>query len=143
MKIKAFSELLAVPMDTIRYYEKLGLLQPKRLDNGYREYDEQCANQLKMIVVLKQLGFSLEEIGQLFGLGQQEVTAECNEQAVALFDEKVQQLTATIIFYGQALQQLQFAKSLIELDKYEQNQETIQRAITSLFNELKKGEHHG
>lgn len=89
LKIKAFSEMLAVPIDTIRYYEKLGLLQPKRLDNGYRQYDKECAKQLKMTIVLKQLGFSLKEIDQLVGLGQQEVTTECNEQSVALFDVKV------------------------------------------------------
>lgn len=56
---------------------------------------------------------------------------------------KSKQLTDTIRFYKKALKELQFAKSLIEQDKYEQNQETIQQAITSLFNELKKGEYHG
>lgn len=94
-------------MDTIRFYEKEGLLQPKRLPNGYRDYDESCEAQLKMIVVLKQLGFSLKEIEQLTQLKSQDITAECNDTTVALFDEKSQQLTSKITFYQQAINTLQ------------------------------------
>ena len=61
MQIKAFSEKLQVSIDTIRFYEKQGLLQPIRLDNGYRHYDESCEAQLKMVIVLKKLGFSIKE----------------------------------------------------------------------------------
>lgn len=139
MQIKAFSEKLRVPPDTIRYYEKEGLLQPKRLGNGYRHYDEQCGAQLKMIVVLKQLGFSIQEIAQLVELQELEITQKCNADTVALFDKKLILLAQKIEFLQQAVDTLQMTKSLIVDQTYEQNQLQIVQAINQLFNELKVG----
>lgn len=129
--------------DTVRYYEKIGLLQPARLENGYRQYDEQCANQLKMIVVLKQLGFSLDEIAQLVVLEQQEITPACNKAAVSLFELKIQQLTKQLAFYEQALETLKATKNLMEENRYEANQNEMAQAIERLFNALKGADKHG
>lgn len=139
MQIKAFSKKLLISMDTIRFYEKEGLLQPKRLPNGYRDYDESCEAQLKMIIVLKQLGFSLKEIEQLTQLKSQEITAECNEITVALFDEKSQQLANKISFYKQAINTLQLITQLMGNQQYESNQNQIEQSINQLFNQLKAG----
>ena len=47
----------------IRYYEKMGLMpEPKRLANGYRDYDEASLKQLKFIKTCRALDFSLAEI---------------------------------------------------------------------------------
>lgn len=134
MQIKAFSKKFNVPIDTIRYYEKEGLLQPKRLKNGYRQYDESCANQLKMIIVLKQLGFSLQEVYQLSSLKMEEITAECNQATVSIFDQKLQQLTDKIEFYQRAKQTLEVAKQLIQEEKYSENQMVINQSVEELFN---------
>jgi len=41
MLIKALSQQTNLPAKTIRYYEEIGLLPPpRRLPNGYRDYDE-------------------------------------------------------------------------------------------------------
>ena len=112
MQIKAFSEKYNVPADTIRYYEKEGLLHPKRLENGYRYYDEDCANELKMLIVLKQLGFTLSEIFELNTLEKKEISPSCNAAAVSLISLKMQQLTNKIEYYQHALQTLQNVKHL-------------------------------
>lgn len=132
-----------VKEDTIRYYEKIRLLQPIRLKNGYRQYDEHCVNQLKMIVVLKQLGFSLGEISKLIILEQQEITTECNDSAVSLFERKIQQLTYKLAFYQQALQTLQDTKKLMEEEQYLANQKEMKQAIDAPFNILRKNNQHG
>ena len=54
--------------DTIRYYEKIGLLElPKtaRLDNNYKDYPESTLRTLRTIRNLKDLGFTLEEIREI------------------------------------------------------------------------------
>ena len=38
MKIGAFAELTGISAYTLRYYEKMGLIQPYRDENGYRNY---------------------------------------------------------------------------------------------------------
>lgn len=139
MQIKDFSAKYNVPTDTIRYYEKEGLLHPKRLENGYRHYDEECANQLKLLIVLKQLGFTLKEIFELSALEKQEITPSCNAATVSLISIKMQQLANKIEYYQNALQTLQNVKHLIHEEKYKENQQIVNDSITELFNKRFKG----
>jgi MerR family mercuric resistance operon transcriptional regulator len=58
-----------VNVETIRYYERRGLMQqPPRSENGYRHYDEHDAAQLRFIRDTQTLGFTLREIKQLLAL---------------------------------------------------------------------------
>lgn len=58
-----------VSVDTIRYYERCGLLpQPARHPSGFRKYSELDLRQLRRLRSARQLGFSLEEIAELLAL---------------------------------------------------------------------------
>ena len=49
--------------DTIRYYERLGLITPpQRGDNGYRLYDERAVVELNFIAKAQEVGFTLQQI---------------------------------------------------------------------------------
>ena len=71
LKIKEFSQLCQVTVKTLRHYEKIGLLMPAEVDEwtGYRYYCVSQMQTLNSIRVLKEIGFSLEEILDL-KLGQ-------------------------------------------------------------------------
>jgi Hg(II)-responsive transcriptional regulator len=58
-----------VNVQTLRYYERRGLL-PKlpRRSSGYREYPEEAVRVVRFVKRAQELGFSLDEIGQLLGL---------------------------------------------------------------------------
>ena len=63
MKIHELSKQSGIHLETIRYYEKMGLMpEPKRLANGYRDYDKASLKQLKFIKTCRALDFSLAEI---------------------------------------------------------------------------------
>ena len=63
MKIHELSKQSGIHLETIRYYEKIGLMpEPKRLANDYRDYDEASLKQLKFIKTCRALDFSLAEI---------------------------------------------------------------------------------
>jgi DNA-binding transcriptional MerR regulator len=64
--IKQVSERLHMPKDTLRYYDKLGLVCPKRSENGYRYYTGQDLLDLQYAEVMKFSGFTLAEIKQTF-----------------------------------------------------------------------------
>jgi len=58
-----------VPIETIRYYERRGLLpEPPRTDAGYRLYDGESVTRLRFIKEAQALGFTLEEIDELLAL---------------------------------------------------------------------------
>lgn len=56
-------------IDTIRYYERAGLIPPPaRRDSGYRNYGSDVVKRLQFIRRAKDLGFTLSEIGELLAL---------------------------------------------------------------------------
>lgn len=66
MKVNELSKRTGINLETIRYYEKQGILpEPKRAANGYRQYDEESVAQLNLIKSYRTLGFSLEDIREL------------------------------------------------------------------------------
>lgn len=56
-------------IDTVRYYEREGLLEkPARTASGYRHYTTDAVARLRFILQAKDLGFSLSEIKELLAL---------------------------------------------------------------------------
>ena len=66
MKTNEVEKVLDVTKDTLRYYEKVGLIEPQRDDNGYRNYCQDDLRVIKNIVMLRSLDVSIEEIKQIF-----------------------------------------------------------------------------
>ena len=66
MRIGQFSEVTGLTRDTIRFYEKQGLLKPIRSGDGdYRAYAATDVDRCAMIRLGQQLGFSLQQIREL------------------------------------------------------------------------------
>jgi MerR family copper efflux transcriptional regulator len=64
--ISELAERSGVPVSTLRYYERIGLVEPScRADNNYREYDEAALDRLAFIARAKRLGMSLEDVATL------------------------------------------------------------------------------
>jgi MerR family copper efflux transcriptional regulator len=62
MKIGELASATGLSRDTLRFYEKRGLLQPRRQDNGYRDYPLEAVQWLCYLRSAQQLGFTLAEI---------------------------------------------------------------------------------
>lgn len=67
-KIGEFSKLSQVTIKTLRHYEEFKLLIPFEIDQwtGYRYYDISQLEKMNQIIYLKKIGFSLEEIKDMF-----------------------------------------------------------------------------
>lgn len=61
-KINEISKLYGIGVDSLRYYEKIGVLKPRRDANGYRLYSLKDIYKLNMIRDLRGLGFSMKQI---------------------------------------------------------------------------------
>jgi Hg(II)-responsive transcriptional regulator len=69
MRIGELAARAAVPVATVRYYERRGLIAaPPRTRSGYRSYGPAAAERLRFIKRAQDLGFTLEEIEELLAL---------------------------------------------------------------------------
>ena len=69
MKIGELAKRAGVPIDTVRYYEREGLIPiPVRRASGYRDYLDADVDRLRFMRRAKGLGFTLQEIRELLGL---------------------------------------------------------------------------
>lgn len=83
-------------VETIRYYERLGLIARPRAAHGYRVYPDETIRRLRFIRNAQQMGFSLKEIGEITGMTTTgatcaEMCARMDEKLVEM-DNKITQL---------------------------------------------------
>lgn len=95
MKIGDLAKKADVTVDTLRYYEKIGLLNGvKRSSSGYRSYDQSNVEQVRFIRNAQHSGFSLDEIAQLLKFRAAPINAKPKVRGLA--EIKVSELTARI-----------------------------------------------
>ena len=83
--IQGFARLCGCNAQTLRYYDRIGLLAPARVDEwtGYRYYEEEQAMLFVRIKNLQQADFSIEEIKSLLGRN--------DDYVLAAFERKVEE----------------------------------------------------
>jgi MerR family transcriptional regulator, copper efflux regulator len=80
--IGALAERAGVRIDTVRYYERTGLLAPKaRLASGYRRYGPFEVARLRFIRRAQALGFTLKEVRELLALSRRRDMARVKRAA--------------------------------------------------------------
>ncbi len=99
MRIGELSKKTDFKIETLRFYEKQGLLTPvSRTEAGYREYDAESLKQLRFIQKAKTVGFSLSEISELLTLRVEREQHSCGdvkqiaEGKITQIDKKINEL---------------------------------------------------
>lgn len=91
--IKRASIISGVSVRTLHHYDEIGLLCPKKEENGYRYYSEDDMATLQSILFYKYLGFSLKEIKNLLKNKDEEILARLKNQLALMENEKKRLLT--------------------------------------------------
>ncbi len=92
LTIGQLARLAKVNVETIRYYQRIGLLtEPTKPASGYRRYPENTIEKLQFIKRAKLMGFSLQEIAELIELGE----SACDHVRLRA-EAKREQITAQI-----------------------------------------------
>lgn len=96
MKIGELAQRAQVAIDTVRYYERQGLLPvPTRRASGYRSYDAADVVRLRFVRRAKALGFTLVEIRELLALSGRRDDDMADLKAVAT--EKLSDIEARLV----------------------------------------------
>ncbi|MER5466444.1 MULTISPECIES: MerR family transcriptional regulator [unclassified Streptomyces] len=92
MRIGELAAQSGMTKDTIRFYEKIGLVTGQRLANGYRDFPPETVTWLQYVRTAQTLGFSLAEIART---GEELREAPDTAEALsALFEEKIKVIDA-------------------------------------------------
>ena len=90
LKIGELAALASVSRDTLRFYEKHGLITPgERSGAGYRLYSETDVHRISFIIGAKEVGFTLNEIHQLLELEVTKYDKSCQD-VKQFVDNKIQ-----------------------------------------------------
>lgn len=99
MNIGDVAEQSGLPAKTIRYYEDIGLVRPRRGENGYRAFDRADVHKLVFLARARSLGFTIEDCRALLALYEDRGRASADVKRVAeehltSIDRKIEALQA-------------------------------------------------
>ncbi|MEX0971575.1 MAG: MerR family transcriptional regulator [Paracoccaceae bacterium] len=92
MRIGELARRLDISTDTIRFYERRGLISAARRANGYRDYSAEAEALLRLIRLAQRLGFTLAEIGALTASLQDQSLSR--DAVAAILREKLAEIEA-------------------------------------------------
>ena len=126
MTIREVSERLDISQDTLRYYERIGLIpRVNRNKSGNRDYTEEDCNWIKFIKCMRSAGLTIEVLIEYVALFQQgDETIEARKE---LFIEQRKQLVARIEDMQETLERLDYKIAIYEQTVVEK-EKTLKRS---------------
>lgn len=97
MRISEIADTVGVPVSTVRYYERIGLMgAPSRTGSGYRDYDDDSAQRLLFVSRARRLGLRCDQIADLLPVWGGANCAPAQEQILRLISDKQAEIAAHI-----------------------------------------------
>jgi len=123
MIISEVSEKFDLSKDTLRYYERIGLLPGVNRNSGIRNYTEEDCNWVEFIKCMRNAGLPIEVLIEYIGLFQQgDGTIEARKE---LLSEQRKQLIARIEDMNKTLERLNY-----KIERYEQSVVEKEKELT-------------
>ena len=134
LTVSKLADQVGVSADTVRYYERIGLLpEPDRSATGYRLYRDDAVQRLRMIKHAQRFGLRLEEVGELLEIRERGLcpcghTRTLLERRMGDLDEQIAALTSLREDIGRLLEDSapadpdrQCASSLLQIGTRQSN----------------------
>lgn len=100
MRIGELSKKTGVSVRSIRHYEKKKLIFPKRLQNGYREFDESAIEDIRTIQLYLGLGLNTDQIEEIFKCKRNnlnhEIMDEFCSELLETYEKKLEEINNQI-----------------------------------------------
>ncbi|MDQ0193262.1 MerR family transcriptional regulator [Paenibacillus wynnii] len=136
--IKEVSQILGIPKDTLRYYDRIGIVSPSRGHNSYRRYSRDDIVDLMNIQIMQYADFSLEEIKGKFHRMQSVDPAYCQEVAEFL-DAKKAETRKKIVHLERISQLLDVAFDTLR-DFNHESDKRLAEFVREIYRDLHKKE---
>ena len=123
--VKQLASLTGLTPRTLRYYDAIGLLQPRRSqENGYRLYGSGEVDRLQQILLYREMGLPLEAIGGLLDAPGFDRAAVLRERLRQLQSQR-QQVEAMICTVRRTLSMLEGGDSMTDREKFESMKQRV------------------
>ncbi|ELL5633252.1 MerR family transcriptional regulator [Staphylococcus aureus] len=97
MKTKEVVALMNISQDTLRYYEKVGVIPPvNRDENGYRIYNDSDLNWIYLVKNLRNAGVSIESLIEFFRLAQLPKNENIQAQQKQILNKQLEELNENL-----------------------------------------------
>lgn len=127
--------MLQIPKDTLRYYDRIGIVSPSREENRYRRYSKSDLIDLMNIQIMQYADFALEEIRGKFTFHRMEhVDPAYCEEVASFLDAKYAETRQKIAHLEKVSQLLNTAAETLRNFNYENDQRLAQ-----IVNEIYRG----
>lgn len=104
-----------MPVSTVRYYERIGLLgPPSRSAAGYRDYDDEASTRLLFIARSRRLGLTCDQVAELLPVWAGVDCISAHARVSQLIDDKHVEISARITELAAFATQLDEAKAILE-----------------------------
>lgn len=132
--------MLGIPKDTLRYYDRIGIVSPYRGDNRYRKYSKSDLIDLMNIQVMQYAGFSLDEIRGKFGIHTLEnISPDYCEEVAAFFETKIAETRKRIAHLEKVSQLLDAAAETLR-DLNPESDRRLAEIVQETYREIRKTE---
>lgn len=115
MLISELADRVGVPVSTVRYYERIGLMaEPARTGSGYREYDDNSATQLLFVTRARKLGLTCERIVELLPIWGGTNCGSAHDEVARLIDLKLAEIAVRIKELSAFAAELDSVRTILE-----------------------------
>lgn len=104
--VKDTAARVGLPARTLRYYDRVGLVCPRRTESGYRVYEAEDEDKLRLVRRAKTLGFSLREIGELLALAESGGSSQVVRGVERILGGKIGAIDAQVAELGRSRERL-------------------------------------
>lgn len=138
--IQEVSRILGISKDTLRYYDRIGIVSPSREENRYRRYSKDDLIDLMNIQIMQYADFSLDEIRGVFIIRKVDKIDPAYYKEVAEFlDAKNAEIRRKVAHLNKASQLLDVAAETLR-DFNNERDQTLTRIVREIYKDIQKGE---
>jgi len=112
-KIGEIANLYGIGTDSLRYYEEIGILKPKRDDNGYRMYNIGDIRTLNILRDLRSIGFSMGEIKDHLADFDVQKTLDLFQAEIEAIDKKTAELASLRAQLAERIEEIQLHRQAV------------------------------
>ncbi|GGF34177.1 MerR family transcriptional regulator [Halobacillus andaensis] len=117
-KVKEVADLAGISVRTLHHYDQIGLLSPKKADNGYRYYSDNDFIRLQQILFFKELDFSLQRIKEILQDPAFDEKQALKQHKTILLEKK-ERLDKIIQSIDQSIRTFEGGKEMAHKDRFE------------------------